>query len=249
MEEGDELMKNENFKFFSLMSDTTFKYLFKNPKTRFFFNELIYYYTGLDIHDFELLDNELSSGNHYVSYRMDTLLVNKEKNILVNVELNREHEEYTELRNRRYLHTLAGTSKDSSYNDKRIVIQLNLNGFKSNNRKDISKETYQLHDIENDILLDDFIIHNVFIKKEVELCYNKEVRDKLQLFLCKSYEEMKKIVGNNEELKIIMDEIERLNQEKYFGGLYDAEEEHRKMENTARLYGIEEGRNIGLLDK
>ena len=88
-----------------------------------------------------------------------------------------------------------------------------------------------------------------FIKKEVELCYNKEVRDKLQLFLCKSYEEMKKIVGNNEELKIIMDEIERLNQEKYFGGLYDAEEEHRKMENTARLYGIEEGRNIGLLDK
>ena len=43
-----------------------------------------------------------------------------------------------------------------------------------------------------------------------------------------------------------MDEIERLNKEKYFGGLYNAEEEHRKMEETARLYGIEQGKAIGM---
>ena len=43
-----------------------------------------------------------------------------------------------------------------------------------------------------------------------------------------------------------MDEIERLNKEKYFGGLYNAEEEHRKMEETARLYGIEQGKVIGI---
>ena len=117
---------NKN-KFYSLSSDTTFKYLFKNPKTRFFFNELIYYYTSLDISEFNLIDNELSTGNKYVNYRIDTLLINKNEDIIINVELNREHEEYTELRNRRYLHTLAGTSKDSNYHDKRVVIQLNLN--------------------------------------------------------------------------------------------------------------------------
>ena len=120
---------NKN-KFYSLSSDTTFKYLFKNPKTRFFFNELIYYYTSLDISEFNLIDNELSTGNKYVNYRIDTLLINKNEDIIINVELNREHEEYTELRNRRYLHTLAGTSKDSNYHDKRVVIQLNLQMIK-----------------------------------------------------------------------------------------------------------------------
>ena len=239
-------MKKEEIQFFSLMSDTTFKYLFKNKKTRFFFEDLILYYTGIDIHEFELIDNEISSGNQLVSYRLDTLLVNKKKDFIINVELNRENEDYTELRNRRYLHTLAGTSKDSSYQDKRVVIQLNFNGFKSNNNKDISRETFQLHDIENDILLDDFIIHNVFIPKEINICYNKDIRKKLELFQCTSYEEMKEVVGNNKELMIIMDEIERLNKEKYFGGLYNAEEEHRKMEETARLYGIEQGKVIGI---
>ena len=172
-------MKQENSKFFSLMSDTTFKYLFKNPKTNFFFKDLIYYYTGLELDEFKLVDNELSSGNDKVSYRLDILLVNKKEDIFLNVELNRKDEEYTELRNRRYLHTLAGISKDSGYRDKKVVIQLNLNGCKTNNGRDISKETYQLHDIENDILIDDFIIHNVFMIKEIDLCYNKDIREKL----------------------------------------------------------------------
>ena len=239
-------MKKEEIKFFSLMSDTTFKYLFKNQKTRFFFDDLILYYTGIDISEFDLIDNEISSGNQLVSYQLDTLLVNKKKDFIINIELNRENEDYTELRNRRYLHTLAGTSKDSSYQVKRVVIQLNFNGFKSKNSRDISRETFQLHDIENDILLDDFIIYNVFIPKEINLCYNKDIKKKLELFQCTSYEEMKEVVENNKELMSIMDEIERLNKEKYFGGLYNAEEEHRKMEETARLYGIEEGKVIGI---
>ena len=43
-----------------------------------------------------------------------------------------------------------------------------------------------------------------------------------------------------------MSEIERLNQDEYFGGLYNIEEEQRKMEDAARRYGFEEGRDIGL---
>ena len=57
-----------------------------------------------------------------------------------------------------------------------------------------------------------------------------------------------------------MNEIERLNQDKFFGGLYNAEEEQKKMENTARRYGfdedliegktlgIEEGKTLGIED-
>ena len=47
-----------------------------------------------------------------------------------------------------------------------------------------------------------------------------------------------------------MDEIERLNKDKFFGGLYNVEEEQRKMEDAARSYGFNEGlskgRTIGL---
>ena len=43
-----------------------------------------------------------------------------------------------------------------------------------------------------------------------------------------------------------MNEIERLNQDKFFGGLYNAEEEQKKMENTARRYGFDEGKTLGI---
>ena len=245
--EGDYVSnQQEEVKFYSLMSDTTFKYLFKNPKTRFFFKDIILYYTGIDMDDFELLDNELNSGNQYVNYRVDSILVNKDKNILLNVELNKEHQEYTELRNRRYLHILAETSKDSTYQDERITIQLNINGFFSTRDKNIARETYLLHDIENDIILDDFIIHNVFLLQEEKLCYNESIKKKLKLFLCKSYEEMKEVIKEDKELMIIMNEIERLNQDKFFGGLYNIEEEQKKMENTARRYGFDEGKTLGI---
>ena len=193
--EGGEVM-TDNKKFFSLMSDTTFKYLFKNPKTRFFFKDIIYFYTGIDINKFTLIDSELSTGNKYVSYRVDTLLVNEDSDLILNLELNRKNEEYTELRNRRYLHTLAGTSKDSSYTDKKIVVQLNLNGFSSTHGENIAKETFQLYDKENNIIIEDFIIHNVFLPKEKDLCYNESIRSKLQLFLCSSYEEMENFIKN-----------------------------------------------------
>ena len=93
-------MSKEN-KFFYLSNDTTFKYLFKNPRTRFFFKDIIEYYTHLDISKFHLMDNELSSGNRYVSYRLDSLLTNMDESIILSIELNRKYIDYVELRNRR----------------------------------------------------------------------------------------------------------------------------------------------------
>ena len=243
----------DNKKFFSLMSDTTFKYLFKNPKTNFFFKDIIEYYTHLDISKFHLMDNELSSGNRYVSYRLDSLLTNDDESIILSIELNRKYIDYVELRNRRYLHTIAGASKNNKYTDKRKVIQLNLCCYLSKDREELSTEKFLLHDIENDIRIDDFIIYNVFIPKEIEICYNNSIKNKLKLFTCDSYEKMKEVVDNDKELKIIMTELERLNNDKYFGALYDVEEEQKKLEASAKESGyleghsdgLQEGRNIG----
>lgn len=235
-------------KFFYLSSDTTFKYLFKNKDTKFFFKDIIEYYTHLDISKFHLMDNELSSGNNYVSYKLDILLTNEDESIILSIELNRKYKDYVELRNRRYLHSIAGASKNNKYTDKRKVIQLNLCCYLSKEREELSTEKFQLHDIENDIKIEDFIIYNVFIPKEIEMCYTDSIKNKLKLFTCDSYLKMKDVVDNCKELKIIMTELERLNNDKYFGALYDVEEEQKRMEASAKESGykdgLQEGQNI-----
>ena len=238
-------MAENNNKFFYLASDTVFKYLFKNPNTRGFFEELIKYYTGLDISNFKFIDNELNSGNIYVDYRLDSILTSSDKSIILNIEMNRKYRDYTAVRNRRYLHTIAGTSKNNKYNDKKIVIQLNFNCYLSKDDENICTNTYMLKDTDHDLVIEDFKIHNVFIPKEEELCYNESIKKKLKLFLCKSYKEMKSIAEEDEELKSIVDEIERLNKDKYFGALYNVEEEQERLENSARSEGYQEGFELG----
>ena len=51
------------------------------------------------------------------------------------------------------------------------------------------------------------------ITKEVELCYNESIKSKLDLFLCDSYDKMRKITKKYKELNIIVDELEKLNEE------------------------------------
>ena len=223
----------DNKKFFYLANDTTFKYLFKNKKTRGFFEEIIGYYTRLDISDFEFIDNELNSGNDLNDYRLDSVLINKDKSIIINVEMNRKYKNYLSIRNRKYLHRLASNT-DSK------VIQVNFNCYLCHENKDISFNTYMLTDIENNLIEENFQIHNIYIPKVVKSCYN-QAEEKLKLFLCDSYEKMREVVKNNKELEIIMDEIEKLNKEKYFGALYNVEEEHKMLEEAAKESGRKEG--------
>ena len=244
-------MTKNNNKFFYLASDTVFKYLFKNPNTRGFFEKLIKYYTGLDISDFKFIDNELNSGNIYVDYKLDSILTNSDESIILNIEMNRKYEDYTDVRNRRYLHTIAGTSKDSKkYSDEKIVIQLNFNCYLSRDDENICTNTYMLKDTDNDLVIEDFKIHNIFIPKEIEVCYNSDIKNKLKLFLCNSYLEMRDIAKEDKELKTIVDEIERLNKDKYFGALYNIEEEQKRLEASAESSGykrgIQEGHDIGI---
>ena len=66
------------------------------------------------------------------------------------------------------------------------------------------------------------------------------------LLLAKSYKEARAIVGNWKEGGKVVDALERLAQDEEFGALYDAREEQRRLENSARIEGYEEGESIGL---
>lgn len=94
------------------------------------------------------------------------------------------------------------------------------------------------------IRLEGIMSKEIYLENFKGICYN-EINLKetyLSLFTAESDEEMRKIAKDNKEALILVDEIERLNEDKYFGTLYNVEEEQRKLENSARLAGYEEGR-------
>ena len=70
----------EDLRFIRLTADTTFKYLYKNEETRDWINNIIKQKFNIDLEDYELVDNELNTGNMIKDYRLDLCL---KKNDLV----------------------------------------------------------------------------------------------------------------------------------------------------------------------
>ena len=226
------------------MNDTTFKYLFKNDSTRKIFERLIRNYVGIDLSEYEFIDNELNSGGVIKDFRLDTILVSKDKKHIVNIEMNKEGKEYTLGRNRTYLHRIAGNilKKKEDYTgiNEYIIEQVNFNNFYAKENKDIEVNTYRLTDIENKLTIENFKIHNIYIPKAEKVCYNEE-NEVIKLFTCESYEEMRKIAKDNEEMNMLVSEIERLNKDEY-----NIEEEQKLLESSARSIGHKEGLEEGI---
>ena len=117
-------------KYISLLSDTTFKYLFKKEEYRFFFEEVIKYTTGIDIRGYKLLDNELNSGNRIKDYRLDILL--EKENHLISIEMNQYVYPYINIKNETYLYRLAGSGYlESDQYKRKYVTQINFNNSRS----------------------------------------------------------------------------------------------------------------------
>ena len=233
----------EEKKFYSLISDTTFKYLWRKEVGRKFYSSIILYLFHIDLDGFILIDNESPSGNHLKNYRLDVVLINDKH--IINIEMNRQ-DEYIENRNRIYLHRIAsnvGNSK-STYKElaEYIVEQINFNNFK---KDDICMNTIKLKDEKNIVRDNHFIIHNIYVPSYLDVCYNN-VTKKMQLLSANSLEEMRKIASNDKELNEVIDEVERLNRDKYFGALYDMEEENTRWKNTYREMGYDEGIEQGI---
>lgn len=71
-----------------LCSDTTFKYLWKNERTREVLEDIILKTTDIDISGYELIDNELDLNLKTRLYVMDIVLKKDEK--IINIEMNQK---------------------------------------------------------------------------------------------------------------------------------------------------------------
>ena len=233
-------------RFISLLSDTTFKHLFKKEDYKEFFNVIIKSIIDMDISNFELYDAELNSGNEKRDYRLDILLVNSDIDIIISIEMNQFPSEVTKFKNRLYVYTLLAKSLNSGEDvKKKYIIQINFNKEKHPYG---SKASYSVMDLDTHKEIKDFKIHEVYLENYKGIRYNGDNKEEmyLSLFTATSYEELREIAGDDKEALKIVDELEKLGIDDKFGVIYDNEEMQKRMINTARNWGYDDGKAEGL---
>ena len=241
-------MKEEEKKekrFISLLSDTTFKHFFKIEDYKEFFNTIIKPIIDMDIKNFKLYDAELNSGNEKRDYRLDILLVSDLVDIVISIEMNQFPSEETRYKDRLYVYSLLAKSLNSGEDiKKKKVIQINFNKEK---HPYVSKSSFYLMDRVTNREIKDFEIYDVYLENYKGIRYNGDNKEEayLSLFTANSYEELRKIAGDDKEALKIVDELERLGLDDKFGVVYDNEMMQKKMINTARNWGYDDGKADG----
>ena len=240
------LEENKKKRFISLLSDTTFKHLFKIEDYKEFFNVIIKSIIDMDINDFKLYDAELNSGNEKRDYRLDLLLVSDLVDIVISIEMNQFPSEEAKYKNRLYVYALLAKSLNSGEDiKKKQVIQINFNKEK---HPYVSKASYSVMDLDTHKEIKDFKIHEVYLENYKGIRYNGDNKEEmyLSLFTAESYEELREIAGDDKEALKIVDELEKLGIDDKFGVIYDNEEMQKRMINTARNWGYDDGKAEGL---
>ena len=234
-------------RFISLMSDTTAKALIKDDHYRWFYEEIIKYKTGIDLKPYNLIDNELNTGNKVKDYRADTIFLNK--NNLVNLEFNQFVYAHTMIKNIKYALRMAGNgylSGEQYYH--RFVTQINLNNkIMTDKVKKWNKKDYKLEDYKTKAYLKDVRILTIDLLDYKGIVYDgtNKYETYLSMLTAESYEEMERIVGDLKEGKIIMKKLKELGLDDEFGMYYDAEIVHKKEINSARSDGYNDGKQEG----
>ena len=232
-------------KFISLLSDTTFKHFFKIEDYKEFFNTIIKPIINMDIMDFKLYDTELNSGNEKRDYRLDILLESDKHDLIILIEMNQFPSKEIKYRNRLFVYTALARSLNSGEDiKKKKVIQINFNKEK---HPYVSKASYSVMDINTHKEIKDFKIHDVYLENYKGIRYNGDNKEEayLSLFTANSYEELREIAGDDKEALKIVDELERLGLNDKFGLAYDNEMMQKKMINTARNWGYDDGYDDG----
>ena len=237
-----ETLVNDNF--VSLLSDTTFKYLYKNIDTRSWLQTIIKEVFLLDITDYELTDNESNTGNKVKDYRMDLKLVNGKNTIII--EMNKEYYEFIDSKNYQYLYREAGSLYDTGedYQDRKAKL-ISFNNYRNKKIPSLKMGSYVFIDPKTKLRIEDIESYEIYLPNYKKVCYDSsELEVSLSLFSADSFDKMRKLTNNPRDIKII-EELERLAMDEEFKLHYNAEAVKRKTENSIKKesyqHGLEDG--------
>ena len=239
-------MKKRKLNFVSITYDTTIKYLFKNDATRPWLEEIILDKCNINLKGYKLIDSELNTGSNLKDYRLD-LLFQKGRNYVV-LEMNNEYSKSSEIKDYQYMYRLEGNAfdKGEDYIKLRITKLIMINNYLCKTNKNIDKLNYKLMDEVHRVVKRDLEVHEIFLPYVYNLDYKSlsKIDKRLYLFCCKSFKEMRKVVDNEEDLKIVK-ELERLSKMDKFIVDYDHELVYKKTLNSMRIEGYETGKSEG----
>lgn len=242
-----ETLVNDNF--VSLLSDTTFKYLYKNIDTRSWLQTIIKEVFLLDITDYQLTDNESNTGNKVKDYRMDLKLVNGKNTIII--EMNKEYYEFIDSKNYQYLYREAGSLYDTGedYQDRKTKL-ISFNNYRNKKIPSLKMGSYVFIDPKTKLRIEDIESYEIYLPNYKKVCYDSsELEVSLSLFSADSFDKMRKLTNNPRDIKII-EELERLAMDEEFKLHYNAEAVKRKTENSIKKesyrHGLEDGITQGI---
>lgn len=237
-------MKKEK-KFISLLSDVTFKYMFKNEKTRPWFEDIIKSVSGIDLSEYEFVDKEVVQGSKEVKTSILDSLLKDENNNYVIIEMQRTN---ADIKNYTYLFKIAGNkiSKGEKYKASQTTL-IQFKNYIPSDLKDngiilkfvLKEEKREM--IRKGIEAYEIILPNI---KKVEYNNLNKLEKKLLMFICKNYQEMKE--NETDDLdKTIVNELEELGMDDFFKYTYDKDIADKMNEESAREQGKSEGIEIG----
>ena len=234
-------MKKDNNHFISLCSDTTFKYLLKKEETRNWILEIIERKTGIDLNEFQIIDNESNTGNNIKDYRMD--LVFEKDNTVVIVEMTNSDKEADTVKNYQYLYRNQSRRfmEGEEYTEKRTILIL-FNHFKNLENPNLLDAHFTFNDYKNHLLIKDIESFEIYLPNYKKTCYDEynEIGRRLVLFNANSFEEMESMTQDSSDLKIIK-ELKDLSMDEVFLTEYEKERMQEKLVNSAFKEGMDKG--------
>lgn len=158
----EKIKEQEKDNVVSLLSDTTFKYLFKNEDTREWLVNIIKEAFFLDISNYYLIDNESNTGNKVKDYRMDLKLSDGKNTVII--EMNQEYYDFLESKNHQYLYREAGSMYDTGekYSGKQTKL-LSFNNYRNKELPYLKLGNYVFEDPKTGLRIEDIESFHLYL--------------------------------------------------------------------------------------
>ena len=230
-------------------SDIMFKTLLRN--NRRYLSYIVSKITGIEesiiYNSLKYSPVEFKIENKNEKKKISDLIIEIDMHI-INLEMNKKMNESIKNRNIAYIDKInIEQYKDKKdYKNSKKVIQINFNEQKYEGEKIV----YKFKMMEEELKLayeDNKEIYVVDLEKIKNKCYNRlemnEFEKALSLLVSRNKEEAKDLSRGSDMLEEVFNNMEELNMNEVFLGMYDEEEENKKMMNSMKLEGIGQ-RNI-----
>ena len=235
-------------KFYTCKYDRAFKEVFMKEENKDILEKVLETILKVKIEKIRFLNLERNVDNIKVKRKHLDLYL--ETNIgKIQVEVNTENPKYLNSRNMAYIsdiyshHILVG----EEYSEKTLIIQINMS-YDIKNEEYIRK--YLVQDNKGNKYVNNLIIYEINMEKYKGLWYNKNQeeieKNKYLLMLDLGLKDLEKLSLKDKVVSKYMSEIERVNEEPEFREYMSAEEDNRKIENSIRSEGYEDGVKAGL---